>query len=85
MGDMAPLGKSHMRIVLDCDNDVCVEIWDDEHNDGQRAAIEFCAGVGGGQSPKTREALIAVMIAMEADNLEYPRKQWPPLEPPNAK
>jgi hypothetical protein len=68
-GDMTPLGDSVLRIVLDSDNDVCVEAW---------GSLEFCnGGGGGGQSPNTRAALIALMAAMEQDNAEKPRMQWP--------
>lgn len=64
VGDMAPLGKSHMRIVLDGDSDACVEIWDDEHGQCARASIEFCTSFGGGKSPHTRDALVSLMVAM---------------------
>lgn len=78
MGDMAPPGKSHIQVGFDDDNDVCVAIWDAEHGDCQLAGIEFCTGVGGGKSPKTRAALVALMAAIEADNADCPRGQWPP-------
>ena len=82
LGDMAPPQDTHMRVLLDGDNDVCVEIWDNERGQCARAGIEFCTGFGGGKSPRTREALIAVMIAMEADNIECPHGQFPPaIEP----
>ena len=33
------------------------------------ARVEFCsAGSGGGRSPRTRQALIALMVAIEDDN-----------------
>jgi hypothetical protein len=74
VGDMAPPDRSHMRVMLDDDNDVCVQIWDREHGDGQLAGIEFCCpGIGGGKSPRTREALLALMAAMEEDNITEPR------------
>lgn len=79
MGDMAPPGKTHMTVMLDCDNDVCVSIWDMEAGEGKLAGIEFCAIRGGGVSTNTRIALINLMVAMEQDNAESPRKQWPPV------
>lgn len=78
VGDMAPPQKTHMRVMFDSDNDVCVSIWDDEDGRMANAAIEFCTGIGGGKSPHTREALIAVMVAMEVDNAERPSGQYPP-------
>lgn len=81
MGDMAPPGRSHMTVGFDADSDVCVSIWDQEHGQhGALAGIEFCTSFGGGRSPRTRDALVALMVAMEADNAECPQKQWPPLE-----
>jgi hypothetical protein len=39
----------------------------------QCAEIEFCAcGAGGGRSPHTRIAALALIEAMEKDNLERP-------------
>lgn len=81
MGDMAPPGRSHMTVGFDADGDVCVSIWDQEHGQhGALAGIEFCTSFGGGRSPRTRDALVALMVAMEADNAECPQKQWPPIE-----
>lgn len=75
VGDMAPPDQTHMRVGFDADNDVYVAVW----GDGQLAAIEFCCpGIGGGKSGRTRDALIALMVAMEADNAESPRHAYPP-------
>lgn len=61
--DMNPDG--HLRVTLDSDNDVVVEVFDGT----QFVSVEFCAGAGGGgRSPKTRLALIALMAAIEEDN-----------------
>jgi hypothetical protein len=59
------MGEAQLRVVLDDDNDVIAELWEP----GKRTiAAEFCnGGSGGGQSPKTRMALIALMVAMEED------------------
>lgn len=81
VGDMAPADRTHMRVLFDSDNDVIVEVWQHDENEefGRHNSIEFCnGGGGGGASPKTRMALIALMVAMEADNAENPRKQYPP-------
>lgn len=78
IGDMAPRGHSHMQVSLDADNDVCVQIWEQDREDGQVAGIEFCCpGVGGGKSPRTREALLGLMVAMEDDNMSEPRGAFP--------
>lgn len=71
IGDMSP--SAHLRVGLDSDNDVYVSVWD-EHGGG---SVEFCnGGGGGGQSSRTRLALIALMVAMEADNAEKPARDW---------
>lgn len=70
-GDMSP--HASLRVGLDSDNDVYVSAWD---TDGG-ASIEFCCpGAGGGKSSRTRMALIALMVAMEADNAADPGKDW---------
>ena len=66
-GDMSL--ESFIRVGLDADNDVYVTVHGSD--------LEFCtAGNGGGKSPRTREALIALMVAIEADNRETPSKDW---------
>jgi len=70
--DMSPHG--HMRVLFDRDNDVLVEVFDGENF----ASIEFgTPGLGGGQSSQTRLALIGVMRAIEADNVERPSRAHP--------
>ena len=70
-GDMSQ--TAHIRVGLDGDSDVYVSIYDDQGG----ASIEFCTQcAGGGKSPRTREALIALMIAIEADNAETPSFDW---------
>jgi len=72
--DMSPAG--HLRIGFDSDNDVFVEVFNDERE--AFASVEFCnpGGGGGGRSSRTRLALIALMVAMEADNAERPDLDW---------
>lgn len=71
IGDMSP--SAHLRIGLDSDNDVWASIWDERGG----ATIEFCTpGQGGGKSSRTRMALLAVMVAMEADNSADPGRDW---------
>lgn len=81
-GDMAPHGRSHMTVQMDSDSDACVAIWDHETGEhGSLATIEFCTSLAGGKSPRTRDALVALMAAMaamEADNASSPRGRWPP-------
>lgn len=76
VGRQEDMGQGHLRVLLDSDNDVCVAV-----SDGQRlASVEFCnpGGGGGGRSGRTRMALIALMLAIEADNAERPTLAWPP-------
>lgn len=62
--DMSP--KGHLRVTLDESSDVLAEVFDGECF----AHVEFCAGAGGGgKSPRTRRALIALMVAIEEDNV----------------
>ena len=71
LGDMSP--SAHLRVGLDSDNDAYVSVWDDKGGTG----IEFCTpGGGGGKSSRTRMALIALMVAMEADNADMPALDW---------
>lgn len=61
--DMSPNG--HLRVTLDSCGDAIVEVFNGE----DFARVEFCSpGSGGGQSPRTRQALIALMVAIEEDN-----------------
>ena len=71
IGDMSP--DAHIRVGLDSDNDVYVSLWDERGG----ASIEFCCpGGGGGKSSKTRVALLALMVAIEADNAADPSRDW---------
>lgn len=69
IGDMDP--RLALRVGLDDDSDVYLSITNGL--DG----IEFCTiGNGGGKSPRTRDALIALMQAMREDNAEDPSHDW---------
>lgn len=84
-GDMAPRERTHLRLLLDSDNDLIVEVWEHRANDayGRSASIEFCnGGGGGGSSSHTRAALLGVMVAMERDNAADPSRRWPTAEAP---
>lgn len=71
IGDMSP--SAHIRVGLDTDNDVYLSVYDEQGG----GAVEFCApGAGGGKSSRTRKALIALMVAMEADNAADPSRDW---------
>lgn len=82
MGEMAPKGDMNLLVCLQDDGDVVVECWEVRHGRGDRAQVEFCTvGAGGGRSPRTRAALIALMVAIEADNAESPDRAFPPNLP----
>jgi hypothetical protein len=75
VGRAEDMGQGHLRVSLDGDNDVCVEVFD-----GKRfARVEFCnpGGGGGGRSRQTRLALVELMRAMESDNAETPSLRRP--------
>lgn len=67
--DMSPKGR--LRVVFDNDGDVIVAIVPDPNSHDTGGSVEFCTiGFGGGGSPHTRNACIALFKAMERDNLE---------------
>lgn len=69
--DMHPTDA--LQVGLDNDNDVMVSLWTSEAG---YASVEFCnPGGGGGKYPNTRKALIALMVAMEADALASSTKE----------
>ena len=71
IGDMST--SASLRVGLDGDNDTYVSVWDEKSG----GSVEFCTpGAGGGKSRRTRVALLALMVAMEADNAEDPRRDW---------
>lgn len=72
--DMSPDGK--LTLVIEPDGDIVVEVttWTSPSG-GQmfrQAQVQFCAcGSGGGRSPETRKALLALFQAIEKDNREH--------------
>lgn len=74
-GRAEDMGEGYLRLLLDSDNDVCVAVWDGKRS----ASVEFCnpGSGGGGRSSRTRMALIALMVAIEADNAERPELRRP--------
>lgn len=71
IGDMSP--SDSLRVGLDSDNDVYLSVYSEDGS----GSVEFCAiGPGGGKSSRTRTALIALMVAIEADNTEDPDRDW---------
>jgi hypothetical protein len=70
-------GKMSLRVEFQPDGDIIVYIEEDgviiQDDKGNRSAVEFCniAG-GGGQSPHTRRALVALYEAMKKDAQERP-------------
>lgn len=62
------MGEGQLRVLFDGDNDVTVAIWP---YDQPSVSLEFCNGFnGGGKSPETRKALIALMCAMERNGAQ---------------
>lgn len=73
-GDMAPRGDMVLRVDKQDDGDVVVTVMEKSRS-GEllMASCEFCTvGMGGGRSTHTRQALFALMVAMEKDNAECP-------------
>ena len=73
LGDMSP--RAALRVGLDGDNDVYLST--PGASFGGSDGLEFCNGLlGGGRSPRTRAALIALMVAIEQDNANDPSRDW---------
>lgn len=74
VGRLEDMGSDgHLRVGLDESGDAYVEVFDGKAS----ASVEFCTpGSGGGRSSRTRMALVALMVAMEADNAERPDLDW---------
>lgn len=73
-GDMGEGLK--LQLLKDGDGDIIVSILPANHRFSD-AALEFCVpGSGGGTSPRTFEALQALMKAMELDELNRPQRPF---------
>ena len=69
IGDMSPMDA--LRVGFDSDNDVYLSTTNPLNG------VEFCTiGAGGGKSPRTRDAIIALMVAMEEDNARDESRDW---------
>lgn len=70
--DMSPRGR--LRVLQQADGDMIVQVVEDPDSQGccagLSASVEFCTS--GGKSPRTREALLALMLAMAQENAERP-------------
>ena len=67
--DMSPDGR--LRLLQQEDGDVIVAIVPASDSRRPMVEVEFCScGAGGGQSPKTLEALRNLITAMHQDNIE---------------
>ncbi len=61
--------KSRLIVYRQEDGDVIVEILQDDQGQIKRASVEFCTiESGGGQSPRTFEALVKLIEAIKEDN-----------------
>lgn len=61
--DMSPDGA--LRVHLTAEGDIIVAC----ESQGESAQVEFCnCGPGGGKSPRTHQALVALFEAMKLDN-----------------
>jgi hypothetical protein len=65
--DMSTIGS--LDLLLDDDGDIFVTVREYDNGHINASSVEFCIpGYGGGHSPKTYDALINLMNAMEEDN-----------------
>ena len=70
--DMSQLG--HIQLLVEDDGDVILTVYPDP-DAGQHfgTSAQFCTVAGGGQSHKTRMALIQLIEAIKEDNIKYPQ------------
>ena len=68
--DMRPRGR--LRLLRQSDGDILVCVISDPNgpDEGVSTSVEFCTS--GGKSPKTLQALAALMEAMAEDNRDRP-------------
>jgi len=70
--DMSPDGR--LRVFLQADGDVILSIVPASDGRCLNSSVEFCALTGGGRSPHTRKALLALMDAIRKDNEADPNE-----------
>lgn len=72
--DMSADGK--LSLMMEDDGDVIITVQNSQETLRYRqpgeSHVQFCTYSGGSRSLRTRNALIALMEAIEADNQEYP-------------
>ncbi len=69
--DMSPDGR--LVLIMQEDGDVCLGVIEsvsaNSPGAGFYSGVEFCSvGSGGGKSPRVREALVRLMLAIKLDN-----------------
>lgn len=70
IGDMDQ--RHALRVGFDGDGDIYLST-----TAPPGSGVEFCTtGTGGGKSPNTYNALVALMVAIEADNQQDPKRDW---------
>jgi len=70
--DMSPDGR--LRVFQQDDGDVIISIVPSSDGIKMLPSAEFCTRSGGGRSPHTRKAILALMEAMRKDNAEDPNE-----------
>ena len=78
--DMSPDGQ--LQILIQSDGDAVISIFaKDSGGEFRWIDVEFCTYNGGGKSPNTLRALIALHAAVKLDNEQEPSRN-PDAEPP---
>lgn len=75
--DMSPDGK--LSILIEDDGDVIVTIFEPDSmtHEAFMASAQFCTYSGGGQSPKVRDALLQLALAIKEENENSPQHREP--------
>lgn len=73
--EMSPKGRLRVHVQDDGDVIIAVIADPDEHRLGSSVMMsaEFCTYAGGGRSPHTRNAILALYEAIVLDNIENPQ------------
>jgi hypothetical protein len=78
IGDMSP--DDRLDVIIQPDGDVIISVsgYRRSRSEFSQVEVEFCTiGAGGGRSPHTRAALVALAKAIERDNKENPLPRNP--------